>query len=94
MPKLENLVGSIITAVIPNMQRDDEPDHFQDFKLHGVEPGSGIWIESQGVTNEALEYAGRLSAANTLVLFVPFHHVKMIVESVPVPSLSEREFGK
>ena len=90
MTRLEELVGTLISAVIPNMQKEGEADHFQEFTLHGIEPGSGIWIESQRVNDDALEFTSLSSAPKTLIMFVPFQHVKSILDSLDVPSLSEK----
>jgi len=80
----------LIYAVIPVLQNEGERDKFQILKLRGAETG-GIWVESQGATNELWERYGVKSASITPVFFVPFHHVKVILDAVQVPSFSEKE---
>ncbi len=88
MPKLEEMIGQTIVALIPLIDKEE----FQEVKLHGVESG-GLWIESQKITNWLLRRKGLASAPKTLVLFLPYHQITFVMSALDVPSLSESAFG-
>jgi hypothetical protein len=69
-------------------------DHvkMQKLILHGVESG-GLWVESQTLTNAFLARVGLASAPKTAVFFLPFHQISFVLDSLNVPSLSEKAFG-
>ena len=88
MRPLKSMVGEMIMARIPALNRDE----LSLVKLHGIEP-NGLWIESQDYT-DAMMAKCRLSASvTTLLLFVPFTSIEFVVGSVRSLSLSETAFG-
>lgn len=88
MRDLQSLVGSEISVLIPSL----DPKIFQRVRLHGVEL-SGIWIESQTFTEFILTQLHTATAPKTLILFLPWHQVSVILGSADGPSLSEKAFG-
>jgi hypothetical protein len=79
------MVGEIIGALIPMFHQTT----IQQVKLHAVENG-GIWIENQKTTSDFLSQVGVKMAPKTLIFFVPFAHISVIVASLDVPSISDR----
>jgi hypothetical protein len=87
-PSLSELVGHNIHAIIPVLNKADEMDAIEMYKLHAVE-SSGLWLENQQLTEILLESAGEKSSETTSVFFVPFSQVKIVLGSVDVPSFSD-----
>ena len=88
MPELSKMVGETIVAIVPMISKTK----LQRIKLLGVENG-GLWIESQSVTEMALGISNAQAAPKTLVLFLPWHQITVILSSADYPSLSEIELG-
>ena len=83
-PSLYGLVGQVVGVMIPFLNQKTTTR----VKLHAVE-SSGLWIESQELTNQLLAENERRSAPATVILFVPFQQIQFVVGTVPVPSLLE-----
>jgi hypothetical protein len=88
MTSLKELEGSIIKIVLPGFDRSG----IQSVKLHKVED-SGLWIESQNLTNDVFSVLRQESSSRTLVVFVPWHGITVIISSIEGTSLSEKAFG-
>lgn len=88
-PSLRNLIGTVIMASVPILKEPNERDDFKKFKLHAVE-SAGLWLESQEITNEILDKEQMVASPGTLVLFIPFDKINLIVGAVAVPSFSEK----
>jgi hypothetical protein len=88
MPELQKMIGQTIVASVPAIGGVK----LQKLKLHGVESG-GLWVESQTVTNALLTRVGVSAAPKTMIFFLPFHQISFLIESLNVPSLSEKAFG-
>jgi hypothetical protein len=88
-PSLKNLIGTVIMASVPILKEPDERDDIKKFKLHGVEP-AGLWLESQEITNEILDKEQLRSSPGTLVLFIPFDKINLVISALPMPSFSEK----
>ncbi len=86
--QLSECIGQQIGIFAPRLHAGK----FLEVKLHGVEAG-GIWIESQGLTNEVLETMGLSSAPRTLVLFLPYHEIGYVLKTIPGAALNEKAFG-
>jgi hypothetical protein len=69
-----------------------EPEEMVLVKLHAVD-ANGIWIESQDFTDAMMTKLQLTSSTTTLILFVPFQSIELIVGSKNSLSLSERAFG-
>ncbi len=87
MPNLSEMVGNTVIASVPFLQEDPLL-----FKLHGTEQ-SGLWLESQDITEELLKKLGLPAAQNTVVLFVPFAQIRCVFGNVASPALSREAFG-
>ena len=87
MPNLSEMIGNTVIASVPFLQEDPLL-----FKLHGMEQ-SGLWLESQEITEELLEKLGLPAAQNTVVLFVPFAQIRCVFGNVDSPALSREAFG-
>ena len=87
-PNLQSMEGQLIYALIPFFDNV----RLYPLKLHKVEE-SGIWIESQGFTNQIHNTAGFDSSPRTIVMFLPWHQIATIWSSVDTPALSETRFG-
>jgi hypothetical protein len=85
-PDLKSMEGEVIHALIPFFDRV----RIQPLKLRRVED-AGIWVESQGLTNQILDNAGYAAAPKTLVLFLPWHQIVTIWSSIDSPALSEKQ---
>jgi hypothetical protein len=88
MPELQKMIGQTIVASVPAIDRVK----LQKLILHGVESG-GLWVESQTMTNALLARVGLAAAPKTAIFFLPFHQISFLIESLNVPSLSEKAFG-
>jgi hypothetical protein len=86
-PSLQSLIGEPIVACIPYID-----ERATIYTLHAIEP-SGIWIESQAVTDHFLKEFNRPAAPKSLVLFVPFSGVSCIYSNIDSPGLSRTAFG-
>jgi hypothetical protein len=60
--------------------------------LLGVED-SGIWIESQDITDTLLDSMNTPALKKTMVVFIPWQGVICIYEFLDGPSLSRKAFG-
>ena len=87
MPSLKKLIGQDIVTSILFLKPE-----LQVVKLHNIE-ASGIWIESQFLTNYFLNALGQQSAPKTAVFFVPFSQIEYVMSTVDYPALSEKVFG-
>jgi hypothetical protein len=85
---LEKLVGQAIIAKIPQLNSEVP----LMYRLVALEHG-GLWLESQDLTNQMLEFVSRPSSPKTLLLFVPLAQVAYILDSGDYPALSEKAFG-
>jgi len=85
---LKNMVGEVIIAQIPVLDRQE----LSLVKLHGVD-ANGIWIESQEFTESMMKKLKLTTSVTTLVLFVPYPGIDFIVGSVDSLCLSERALG-
>ncbi len=88
MPDLKSKIGQPIILLTPFLH----PTKLQKVLLRGVENG-GIWIESQPLTNQILEKFGAATAPRTAIFFLPWHQVSFVMDSLDVPSLSEKGLG-
>jgi hypothetical protein len=61
-------------------------------KLLGVEVG-GIWVESQEITNQMLQFIGQATAEQTPIVFLPYHAIASILVSIEGVALDEKAFG-
>jgi len=84
--KLENYVGQEIHIVFHGEGKPHE------LKLWGVDIG-GIWIESQDFTEASLAAAQVSMSDKTVLAFVPYHRIEMILATIDLPSFSERVLG-
>ena len=88
MLQLTQMVGQVIKAVVPALQRGG----IQEFKLHGVEMG-GIWVESQAATEAISKTFGSTISPKTSVFFLPYAQVLFVLASLDVPALPEKGLG-
>jgi hypothetical protein len=88
MKSLKEREGEEIVALLPFIDRIV----LQRVKLHKVEDG-GIWITSQKITEIVLAKAAVSAAPKTLVWFLPWHQVTLIMDAVDEVSLSEKGLG-
>lgn len=86
--KFEEMVGETIIARVPNLH----PTTLQSLKLHGAE-NSGLWVESQVLTEQLLSMFGVPTAPKTPVFFLPFHQIAFVLGYADAPALSETAFG-
>jgi hypothetical protein len=84
----QEMIGQNVEAVIPKFGGDQK---LVTVKLHGVEAG-GLWVECQEVTNLVLTETKAQSAPRTLVWFVPYHEITLVLSSIDAPSLNEKAF--
>lgn len=84
-PSLEDLVGHVVGIKIPCLDSRTTVR----VRLHAVEH-SGLWIESQQITDWVLSLHGASSSPKSGVLFFPFSQIEFVVGSVDVPSLSDQ----
>jgi len=87
-PSLAALVGSTIVVLIPALH----PAKLQQVKLLAIE-SYGVWIESQAVTEQLLQFAGRAFSPRSAVFFFPWSAMTLVLSSSASPSLSEKAFG-
>lgn len=85
VPSLNELVGTNLIGRIPFLRTGMDIN----IKIHRVET-SGLWIESQDLTDAALSLFGVTSAQRTVVLFVPFYQIQYLVYALDVPSISDK----
>ena len=85
MLQLNQMVGQVIQAVVPALQRGG----IHEFKLHGVETG-GIWVESQAAMEAMSKTFGSNMSPKTSVFFLPYTQVLFLLASLAVPALSEK----
>ena len=69
-----------------------DPIVMQELRLIGIEDG-GIWVESQALSNLWLAKLGLPASPRTLVWFLPYHEIKIVMHSIEQTSLSESAFG-
>lgn len=84
MFNLAQLEGQIVLGNFHSL----DPTHAIYVRLHRVEQ-YGIWIESQEYANKLLSSHGLTMSEQTLVMFVPWSGVKLILVGIPTPSVSE-----
>jgi hypothetical protein len=83
MQTLKELEGTQISLLAPFLH----VTKFHKVKLHLVED-SGIWIESQDVTETLLDKFSTSMSPKTAVFFIPWSGVTTIMGSLDVPSIS------
>lgn len=88
MRSLASMTGEVIIARIPLL----DPESLVLVKLHGIE-ACGIWIESQGFTNQLMQKFEMSASRTTPLVFVPFAKIDFILASLDLLSLSESAFG-
>lgn len=88
MRPLKSMVGEMIMARIPALNRDE----LSLVKLHGIE-ANGLWIESQDFTDAMMAKCKLSSSVTTPLLFVPFTSIEFVLGSLRSLSLSETAFG-
>jgi hypothetical protein len=86
MKPLKELEGTVVAIIAPAVLGSTE---MQKVKLHLVED-SGIWIESQSLTDKILQSQKVTMAPKTLVFFVPWSQITFVLSSLDMPSISER----
>jgi hypothetical protein len=84
-PTLHELIGQTIIVHVPRIH----PTKWQQFRLLNVEP-SGLWVESQAMSEAVMQVAGVTSTPKTMITFLPFHEIAAIYSSLDVPSVSDR----
>jgi hypothetical protein len=83
-----DLIGQTVSMKIPAIH----PTTFQPVKVIGVE-ACGIWIESQKLTNEALQSLRIATAPKNLLFFVPYSGIALLMTSGEGMALDEGAFG-
>jgi hypothetical protein len=86
--KFEDYIGQQIKLFIPRISGTV----LQDVKLLGIE-ASGLWVESQTMTNAALEILKVATAPKTFVYFFPYHEIAYALAPIDAPALQEKAFG-
>jgi|GEM_PF-2000831 hypothetical protein len=85
---LRELIGQEIHTVVPFIS----PTTITVFTLYGIED-SGIWVESQTLDEVILDAFKVASAPKKIVVFLPWHEIRMIYGFRAGPSLSEKSLG-
>lgn len=88
MRPLKSMVGEIIMARIPALDKED----MVLVKLHKVET-TGVWIESQDFTETVMSRCAIAASRTTVLMFVPFQGIDYILGSIDSIALSEKAFG-
>jgi hypothetical protein len=88
MISLQELEGTLVHALIPAVNGDTA----SMVRIVKVET-SGLWIESQKMTDLALQTVKVSVAQNTPVIFVPWHGVTFLISAIDKVSLSEQGLG-
>jgi hypothetical protein len=84
-PNLQALVGHEVGI----MSRHIDPNKpLFTAQLRGVEP-SGLWLESQSLTETVLAILGEKSFPATPVFFFPFHMIEFVFSLIDIPSISD-----
>jgi hypothetical protein len=83
---LKALEGDLIRGIFKPLR-----EQITEVRLHRVE-SFGIWIESQKFMDEVLRLHGKTSAPETIVIFLPWTEVKLILAGVDIPVISETAF--
>jgi hypothetical protein len=84
MPDLTSMIGKNILLLSTVFSSMTKP-LLKEVKLHGIEHG-GIWIESDEATQNFLKSAGVSEIPKTLVWFLPWHKVEIILAAHDSPS--------
>jgi hypothetical protein len=88
-PSLKEQEGETITILSPFFHATT----LQKVRLVRVE-NAGIWIENHKWTMEQLKKTFGVSATpKTMIFFLPWHQISMILGSWDVPSVSEESLG-
>jgi hypothetical protein len=85
---IKSLEGTVIMGIF----RPVNATLLKRVQLHKVEQ-YGIWIESQDINEVILSSRNLPSTPQTLVIFVPWSEVFLILGSADTPALSEKAFG-
>jgi hypothetical protein len=83
-----DLVGKNVSILIPVIHATK----LQDVTIVGVENG-GIWIESQTLTNFALQSLKIAASPKSLRWFVPYSGIALAMTGGGGPALDESAFG-
>lgn len=83
-PNLQGLIGQTVGMMVPYF----DAQQTVRVKIHAIE-ASGIWVESQTMTDKMLSTLARTSGAATPLFFLPFSSIGFVVASIALPSLSE-----
>jgi hypothetical protein len=86
--QLSERIDDTILVLIPRLHAT----RYEKVILRGVEMG-GIWIESQTLMNEFLQLVGAASAPKTLVFFVPYASITVVVSAIDKTALNEKAYG-
>jgi hypothetical protein len=87
--KFSDFVGQTIVLLVPRFNGNT----VVYCKLLGVEE-SGVWVESQTVTNMLLQALKAQTAPKSLVWFFPYHEISFAAASTDAPALNEKSFGR
>jgi hypothetical protein len=85
---LTERIGEEILASVPSI----DPVLFQILTLHAVE-SSGLWAESQKLTDVLLGAMKQVAANKTPIFFLPWHQIRFLIDSVEKTALHEKAFG-
>jgi hypothetical protein len=84
-PSLETLVGTDI-GILSRAIMPHEP--IFTVRLHAVEV-SGLWVESDDLTEVVLQGVGRTMLDATPLFFFPFHMIECVISGMDKPAISE-----
>lgn len=85
---LRELIGHQIHTVVPFIDENT----ITVFTLHAIED-AGLWVESQILDEIILSTFKVATAPKKLVIFLPWHAIRMIYGVHDAPSLSEKALG-
>jgi hypothetical protein len=89
MSWLQQIEGHLVHARIPML---DHSKYLVEIRVHKVEE-SGLWIESNDLTQAVLQDLNEPALTRTPILFVPFQQIAFVVATAQGVSLSEQSFG-
>jgi len=81
-PSLAKLVGKTVAMRIPAMKEEGPIMAI----VHAIEE-SGLWVESEEYTQDALSVFGVPATSETPVLFIPFPQIVCIMDYLDVPAI-------
>jgi len=88
-PSLKDHEGETIHIVSPFF----DSTVIQTVRLIRMED-AGLWVENQDWNIEMLKkHFGVMSSPKTMIFFLPWHQISVIVGSLDVPSLSAESLG-